>query len=254
MQKNFNDLEGKTVIVTGGNRGIGQEIAIDFAQLGANVIVIARDKDSLDKTLDILNESSGQHTVYALDMTQIDQLSKVIDDIISIYEKIDVLVNNAGINISKPAFEIEENDWENVLDINLKSLFFISKFVGKYMAQEQRGKIVNMASQVGFVGYFDRAPYASSKGGVIQLTKALAVEWAQYNINVNAIAPTFVETELTEKMFKNEAFKEDVLDRILFHKMPKPTDISGAVIYLSSQLSNFVTGETIKIDGGWTAI
>ncbi|MFQ3905299.1 SDR family oxidoreductase [Staphylococcus sp. Mo2-7] len=159
-----------------------------------------------------------------------------------------------GINISKPAFEIEENDWENVLDINLKSLFFISKFVGKYMAQEQRGKIVNMASQVGFVGYFDRAPYASSKGGVIQLTKALAVEWAQYNINVNAIAPTFVETELTEKMFKNEAFKEDVLDRILFHKMPKPTDISGAVIYLSSQLSNFVTGETIKIDGGWTAI
>ncbi|MDN6610325.1 MAG: SDR family oxidoreductase, partial [Staphylococcus equorum] len=115
MQKNFNDLEGKTVIVTGGNRGIGQEIAIDFAQLGANVIVIARDKDSLDKTLDILNESSGQHTDYALDMTQIDQLSKVIDDIISIYEKIDVLVNNAGINISKTAFEIEENDWENVL-------------------------------------------------------------------------------------------------------------------------------------------
>ncbi|RIL39300.1 SDR family oxidoreductase, partial [Mammaliicoccus fleurettii] len=93
-----------------------------------------------------------------------------------------------------------------------------------------------------------------SKGGVIQLTKALAVEWAQYNINVNAIAPTFVETELTEKMFKNEAFKEDVLNRILFHKMQKPTDITVAVIYLSSQLSNFVTGETIKIDGGWTAI
>jgi len=254
LPKNFNDLEGKTVIVTGGNRGIGQEIAIDFAQLGANVIVIARDKNSLNQTLDLLNESRGHHKIYALDITEINEVSTVINDVISIYGKIDVLVNNAGINISKPAFEIDEEDWNKVLDTNLKALFFISKFVGKYMAKEENGKIVNVASQVGFVGYYDRASYASSKGGVIQLTKALAVEWAQYNINVNAIAPTFVETELTEKMFENKTFKEDVLNRILFHKMPQPTDISGAVIYLSSQLSNFVTGETIKVDGGWTAI
>ncbi|RIN10655.1 SDR family oxidoreductase [Staphylococcus xylosus] len=254
MKKNFDDLEGKNIIVTGGNKGIGQQISKDFSELGANVIVIGRDQSSLSETLDLLSENNGNHSIYALDITKINEVEKTIKQIIMSYGTIDVLVNNAGINITKPALEVQEEDWDKVLDINLKASFFVSQFIGKYMTKQKKGKIVNIASQVGFVGYFDRAAYSASKGGVIQLTKSLAVEWAKYNINVNAVAPTFVETSLTEKMFENQDFKEDVLERILFHKLPTPNDISGAVLYLSSQLSNFVTGETIKVDGGWTAI
>ncbi|MHC3757694.1 SDR family NAD(P)-dependent oxidoreductase [Staphylococcus succinus] len=254
MTKGFDDLKGKNIVVTGGNKGIGQQISKDLAEFGANIIVIGRDITSLNETLTILKRNGGYHSIYVLDITKINEVEKTIETIIKNYGTIDVLVNNAGINITKPALEIQEDDWDKVLDINLKSLFFISQFVGKYMSKEGKGKIINIASQVGFVGYFNRAPYASSKGGVIQLTKSLAVEWAKYNINVNAVAPTFVETSLTEKMFENQEFKEDVLERILFHKLPTPNDISGAVLYLSSQLSNFVTGETIKVDGGWTAM
>ncbi|MEY8602186.1 SDR family oxidoreductase [Staphylococcus nepalensis] len=254
LSKSFIDLKNKNVVITGGNKGIGQKIAIDFAELGANVIIIGRDNNALNQTLDILNRYDGNHNAFSLDITKLNKVSETVEQIIAIYKSIDILVNNAGINISKPAFEIEEEDWDKVLELNLKSLFFISKFFGRYMAEEEGGKIINVASQVGFVGYHNRAPYSSSKGGVIQLTKSLAIEWAKYNINVNAIAPTFVETKLTEEMFKDKKFKEDVLNRVLFHKLPKLDDITGAILYLSSNLSNFITGETIKIDGGWTAI
>lgn len=254
LSKSFIDLKNKNVVITGGNKGIGQKIAIDFAELGANVIIIGRDNNALNQTLDILNRYDGNHNAFSLDITKLNKVSETVEQIIAIYKSIDILVNNAGINISKPAFEIEEEDWDKVLELNLKSLFFISKFFGRYMAEEKGGKIINVASQVGFVGYHNRAPYSSSKGGVIQLTKSLAIEWAKYNINVNAIAPTFVETKLTEEMFKDKKFKEDVLNRVLFHKLPKLDDITGAILYLSSNLSNFITGETIKIDGGWTAI
>jgi NAD(P)-dependent dehydrogenase (short-subunit alcohol dehydrogenase family) len=187
-------------------------------------------------------------------MTKINDLYNIINQILKTYKKIDILVNNAGINITKPALEIEESDWDKVLDTNLKSLFFISKFIAKNMIEQSKGKIVNMASQVGFVGYFNRSSYASSKGGVIQLTKTLAIEWADNNINVNAVAPTFVETDLTKNMLQSPEFTEDILNRILFHKMPKADDISNTVLFLSSDLSDFITGETIKVDGGWTAI
>ena len=156
------------------------------------------------------------------------------------------MINNAGVNIAKPAMDVTEDDWDTVLDLNLKTAFFATQAAAKYMLSQKSGKIINIASQMAFVGYYKRAAYLLSKGGLVQLTKALAVEWAQQGINVNAVAPTFVETEFTEKMFQDVAFKNDVESRILLNGISKAKDVSGAVLYLASDLANFVTGETIR--------
>ncbi|MCM3568959.1 glucose 1-dehydrogenase [Neobacillus mesonae] len=255
MKQHFSDLQNKTVIVTGGSKGIGQSIAQSFAELNANVVIIGRSQDALEQTLALLQEFDGNHKAFAADVNDINRVQSIIGEVVQQYGKIDVLVNNAGVNIPKPALEVTEEDWDRILDTNLKSVFFISQAVGKHMIESgTKGRIINIASQMSFVGYIKRAAYCSSKGGVVQLTKALAVEWASYGINVNAVAPTFVETEFTAAMFTDKAFKKDVESRILLGKMPKAKDITGAVLYLASDLADFVTGETIKVDGGWTAI
>ncbi|WP_080871995.1 SDR family NAD(P)-dependent oxidoreductase [Oceanobacillus timonensis] len=252
---NFSEFKNKTVIVTGGSKGIGKDIALSFAKSGANVIVTGRNKEHLNHFLPELEAFNGNHKTIAADVNHIQKMREIIDEIAMEYGTIDILVNNAGANIAKPALEVSEEDWDTVLDTNLKSVFFLCQAVGKHMMeQNKKGRIINIASQMSFVGYFKRAAYCSSKGGVVQLTKALAVEWAENGINVNAVAPTFVKTDLTKEMFADEAFKKDVENRILLDNMPKPGDISGAVLYLASHLANFVTGETIKVDGGWTAI
>jgi len=255
MNPYFSDLQNKTVIVTGGSKGIGKEIALSFARLNANVIILGRNQKALDQALIELQAIHRHNKAFQVDVNDIKGVQKIVAKIIEYYGTVDVLVNNAGINIPKPAIEVTEEDWDKVIDTNLKSLFFISQAVAKQMIkQESGGRVINIASQMSFVGYYKRAAYCSSKGGVVQLTKALAVEWATHKINVNAVAPTFIETELTSKMFEDEEFKKDVESRILLGKLPKSGDISGAVLYLASNLANFVTGETIKVDGGWTAI
>lgn len=255
MSMYFSDLQNKTIFVTGGSKGIGKEIALSFAKLDANVIIVGRNKEALDQTLGELEAFHGQHKAVGVDVNDIVGMRKIVEEVVSEFGSVDVLVNNAGINIPKPALEVTEEDWDQVLDTNLKASFFFSQAVAKHMIeQKKKGRIINIASQMSFVGYIKRAAYCSSKGGVVQLTKALAVEWAKYDINVNAVAPTFVETEFTAGMFEDEDFKKDVESRILLGRLPKPKDISGAVLYLASNLSDFVTGETIKVDGGWTSI
>lgn len=250
----FSEMEGKVVVVTGGNSGIGREIALEFSKLGSKVIAIGRNMDSLEKTKSLLDKNGEESSIIQLDISNIEEMRNKVENIYTKYNKIDVLINSAGINITKDAFDVTEEDWDKVLDTNLKAMFFMSQAVGEIMKENGGGKIINLASQMSFIGYVKRAAYGSSKGGVVQLTKALAVEWAKYNINVNAIAPTFVETKLTENMFEDEIFKKDVYSRILFDDLPKPSDIVGGVLYLSSDLSKYVTGETIKIDAGWTVL
>lgn len=255
MNTYFADLQNKTVIVTGGSKGIGKEIALSFARLNANVIILGRNQKALDHALNDLQAIHKNNKAFQVDVNDLKNVKNIVAKIIDYYGTVDVLVNNAGINIPKPAIEVTEEDWDQVIDTNLKSLFFISQaFAKQLIKQKSGGRIINIASQMSFVGYYKRAAYCSSKGGVVQLTKALAVEWAAHKINVNAVAPTFIETELTSKMFEDEDFKKDVESRILLGKLPKAEDISGAVLYLASNLANFVTGETIKVDGGWTAI
>ncbi|TQR09267.1 SDR family NAD(P)-dependent oxidoreductase [Psychrobacillus soli] len=254
MQPFFSELANKTVIVTGGSKGIGKDIALTFAKLNANVVISGRSETALNEALGELHTLNKKCIAVQGDMSDIAVVKDLIDQAASEFGTVDVLVNNAGVNIAKPAMEVTEEDWDTVLDLNLKSAFFASQAAAKYMLAQKSGKIINIASQMAFVGYFKRAAYCSSKGGLVQMTKALAVEWAKLGIRVNAVAPTFVETEFTEKMFEDEAFKQDVESRILLEGLSQPQDVSGAVLYLASNLANFVTGETLKVDGGWTTI
>ncbi|MFJ5769295.1 SDR family NAD(P)-dependent oxidoreductase [Psychrobacillus sp. NPDC093180] len=254
MQPFFSELANKTIIVTGGSKGIGKDIALTFAKLNANVVISGRSETALNETLSELHAFNENCIAVQGDMSDIAVVKDLIDQAAATFGTVDVLVNNAGVNIAKPAMEVTEEDWDTVLDLNLKSAFFASQAAAKYMLAQKSGKIINIASQMAFVGYYNRAAYCSSKGGLVQMTKALAVEWAKLGIKVNAVAPTFVETEFTEKMFADEAFKKDVDNRILLEGLSKPEDVSGAVLYLASNLANFVTGETLKVDGGWTSI
>lgn len=254
MNNFFSELEHKTVIVTGGSKGIGKDIALTFAKLNANVVISGRNGMVLEETLKELHGYNKRCMAVQGDLSKMENINNLIETTVKEFGTIDILINNAGVNIAKPALEVTENDWDTVLDLNLKSVFFTSQAAAKFMSDQKNGKIINIASQMAFVGYYNRAAYCSSKGGLVQLTKALAVEWAKLGINVNAVAPTFIETELTAKMFEDEDFKRDVENRILLKGLSQPKDISGAVLYLASDLANFVTGETLKVDGGWTAI
>lgn len=250
----FTDLHGQKVIVTGGSKGIGRDIALSFAKLGAKVIITGRDLEALSATADQLKELQPDCSYIKCDMQEVKSIYEMIDEAWIRLEGLDVLVNNAGVNIPKPAMEVTEKDWDCVLDTNLKGTFFSSQRAGKYMIPQNRGKIINIVSQMAFVGYVKRASYCSSKGGAVQLTKALAIEWAPHNIKVNAVAPTFIETDFTKKMFEDQAFYQDVVSRIPLGKLARPSDVTGSVLFLASDMSDFITGETIRVDGGWTAI
>lgn len=250
----FTDLTGQKVIVTGGSKGIGRDISLAFAKLGAKVIITGREETALSATSEQLKEHQLDCSYIVCDMQDVKSIYEMIDEAYLRMNGLDILINNAGVNIPKPALEVSEEDWDTVLDTNLKGVFFSSQRAGKYMHQNRKGKIINIVSQMAFVGYVKRASYCSSKGGAVQLTKALAVEWAPYNIKVNAVAPTFIETDFTKKMFEDQDFYQDVLGRIPLGKLARPSDVTGSVLFLASEMADFITGETIRVDGGWTAI
>lgn len=250
----FSELTGQKVLVTGGNKGIGKDIALAFAKLGADVVIAGRDEATLISAVEELRSCNSKCSFVKADMLQVESIRNMVDFAQEYLGGLDVVVNNAGINIPKPALEVTEEDWDRVLDTNLKGTFFCAQQAGKYMIPKNKGKIINIVSQMAFVGYVKRSAYCSSKGGAVQLTKALAVEWAPYQIKVNAVAPTFIQTELTEKMFDDQSFYQDVMSRIPLGTLAKPSDVTGAVLFLASDLANFITGETIRVDGGWTAI
>jgi len=250
----FSELKGKKVLVTGGSKGIGKDIALAFVKQGADVVITGRNEADLVSTTNELRQIHPNAFYLKGDMQDIQIVYEMVDNVVSTLGNIDILINNAGINIPKPALEVTEKDWNQVIDTNLKGTFFCAQRVGKHMIEQGRGKIINMVSQMAFVGYIKRSVYCSSKGGAVQLTKALAVEWAPYNVRVNAVAPTFIETDFTREMFEDREFYQDVVARIPLGKLAQPSDVTGAVLFLASDLAHFITGETIKVDGGWTAI
>lgn len=245
-------LEGQAAIVTGASKGIGRKIAVALARAGADVAVVARSGNELAEVADEIGRLGRKVLAVPMDLFRVQDIPGKVDAIHDHFGKIDILINNAGMNIRKPALDVTEDDWDQVLDLNLKSAFFMSQAVARRMIPLGRGKIVNMSSQLALVGHYDRAAYCASKGGLSQLTRALAIEWAQYRINVNAIAPTFTETPLTKTMLENRDFREEVVSRIPLGRLGTEDDLLGATLYLSSAASDLVTGQTLVVDGGWT--
>lgn len=254
MTKRF-DLDGQVAVVTGSGSGIGKELAIGLAEAGADLVIteLPGREEFARETVNMV-ESLGKKAIsVTLDITDVNSIQLMVEKIKESFHKIDILVNNAGIIIRKPSFEVTEDDWDRVMDVNLRGTFFTSQAIGKVMRDGGGGKIVNIASINGVVGFHERAAYCASKAGVVNLTRVLAIDWAEYGINVNAIGPNYLMTPLTEKIFANDEFRNDVLYRTPMKKIGTPEDIIGAVIYLASSASDFVTGQTIMVDGGWTA-
>lgn len=249
-------LDGKIALVTGAGSGIGEAVAQAVAEAGADCVATElpdrmRDLDSVCAEIDRLGRKALPMPLRLPDLESIDALvSRVVDEM----GRIDILVNNAGVNIPRAALELSEEEWDGVLDVNLKGLFFLSQRVAREMVETGGGKIVNMASQNGVVGYYKRAAYCSSKAGVVNLTRVLAIEWAEHGINVNAVGPTFILTPLTQSTFDDPALRQDLLQRIPKGRVGQPQDVVGSVVFLASAAADMITGHTLLVDGGWTAL
>jgi 2-deoxy-D-gluconate 3-dehydrogenase len=246
-------FDNKVAVVTGAGGGIGSACAELLAASGAKVALIDCDSERLAVATMRIQEK-GIAKGYLLDVSNIPEINPIITKIRQELGEVDILVCIAGVNIFKPAHEFTEADWDAILDVNAKGLFFCNQAVAvQSMIPRKGGVIMNMSSQMGLVGGPKRAPYCASKGAVIQLTRAEAVDWAPFNIRVNAIAPTFVLTGMTEGILKEPGFRAYVLDNILFHRLATANDIATAVCFLVSDEANMITGSVLPVDGGWTA-
>jgi 2-deoxy-D-gluconate 3-dehydrogenase len=247
------DLDGKVAIVTGASKGIGYDLARAIAHAGAKVIVTARDLDALNQLINIIQSEGGEAFALQLDISNITQINAVVTEVVQRFGRVDILVNNAGLGFNHDAVDVSEADWDDMMNVNLKGLFFMCQAVGKQMLAQKYGRIINMSSQAGQVGILRHAVYCATKGGVNQLTRVLALEWSPHNITVNAVAPTFIRTPGTAERLDTPAFAADVLSRLPIGHVGNTMDVAGAVIYLASAAAALVTGTILLVDGGWTA-
>lgn len=246
------ELQGKVALVTGASKGLGKALAMAMAKAGADLALCARNLDDLLQAKADVETLGRQAAAFPMDV--LDQLSiqTAVTSALKIFGKIDILINNAGINIRKPLLEIQEEEWDLVLSTNLKGYFLVAKAVVPDMINRKKGKVINMASILGTVGLENQSPYASSKGGVIQLTKVMALEWARYNITVNAIGPTYFETPLVAALRNDPERFRFINERTPMGRWGQPEELEGVAIFLASRASDFITGQTIFVDGGWT--
>ncbi len=247
------DLSEKIAVVTGAGRGLGLDISLALARYGAHVVACSRTESELETVAEKIRAMGRQAITVPMDVSHIRSIRIMVDHAVEAFGRIDILVNNAGINRPQRAEDVTEDNWDQVMNTNLKGLFFCAQAVGRVMISQKKGKIINISSDAGTVGIPDRAAYCASKGGVNLVTKVLAIEWAQHHINVNAIAPAFIETPLTEPMLKDPSFNKYVLENTPLGRVGKPKDVSSAVVFLASEASDYMTGHILLIDGGWTA-
>ena len=246
-------LDNKVAIVTGAASGIGLACSNLLAKSGAKVALVDINPDGLVEATKAVQEK-GTAKSYQLDVTDVPAIASTVSSIRQELGEIDILVCSAGINIPKLAHEVTEAEWDAVLTVNTKGLFFCNQAVAvQSMMPRKSGVIVNIASQMGLVGGPKRAPYCASKGGVILLTYAEAVEWAPYNIRINAVAPTFIRTPLSEKFLSDPEFMSYVMENIPLGRLATVGDVAAAVCFLVSDEANMITGTTLSVDGGWTA-
>jgi 2-deoxy-D-gluconate 3-dehydrogenase len=250
-------VDGRIALVTGAGSGLGQAIAIGLAQAGADVALteLPGREAAAGQTVQAIEAAGRRAGAWTLDVTRLAAIGGVVEQVRGRLGRIDILVNNAGINIPRLALDVTEEDWDRVLNVNLKGAFFMAQAAARQaLVPQGGGKIINIASQNGVVGFHHRAAYCSSKAGLVNLTRVLALEWARFGITVNAVGPTFIDTPLTRPMFEDPAFRDEVVSRIPLGRIGRPEDVAGAVVYLASPAADLVTGHTLLVDGGWTAI
>jgi len=247
------DVNGKVAIVTGGSRGIGRSIAIGLAKAGADVVATSRNIESVKAVTTEIEQLGRRSIAISTDASRKESIENLVNKTYEEFGKIDILINNAGISHDfKGAESITDEDWDNVINLNLRGQFLCCQEVGKHMRKRKYGKIVNVVSIVGQVGFAKQIVYAAAKAGFIAITKTLALEWSKYNITVNALAPGFVETDMTSSL-KGSKVEERLLRRIAMRRFGKPEEVVGAAIYLSSDASSYTNGVVITVDGGYLA-
>jgi NAD(P)-dependent dehydrogenase (short-subunit alcohol dehydrogenase family) len=247
-------LKGRTAIVTGGSKGLGEAIALSMADAGANLVLTGRDEASLSKVAEAVKAKGVKCLPMKIDVLKTADIKEMTDKTLAEFGKIDILVNNAGINVVKPLLKITEEDWDRVLDTNLKGYFLCAQAVAPYMIEQKSGCIINNASVFGRTGFMNLSPYIASKGGVVQLTKAMAVEWARFNVRAVCIAPSYIVTEMAKRDIEaNPKVLEQNLKKIPMRRGGEPREVGDVCVFLASDAASFVTGETIAIDGGWLA-
>lgn len=247
------DLSGKVALITGASRGIGRAIALALAEAGADVALASRSIEALDRVAGEARAFGRRATVIPTDVTSVEQIRAMVDRTVETLGRIDVLVNAAGVGARKPTVDLTEAEFDQVYDANIKSVTFACAAAGRHFLEQRSGKIINIASLTTTIGLPGRSLYGPTKGAVGQLTRALAVEWGPYGVCVNAIAPGWIDTQLSGPVLRNPEFRAEVVKRTPLGRVGEPEDLGGAAVFLASSASDFVTGQILYVDGGFIA-
>jgi NAD(P)-dependent dehydrogenase (short-subunit alcohol dehydrogenase family) len=252
MSHNFFDLTGRVAVVTGASRGLGQYLSRALGRAGAKLVITSRRAGDCDQFLDELTGLGIEAKALTLDVRERESIAAFAPAAEAAYGKVDILVNNAGCNIRKPAFEVTWEDWNTILDTNLRGPFFVAQAIARGMVHRGYGRIINIGSVTSVFGYSGLAPYGASRGGIRQLTMSLADDWGRYGVTVNTLAPGWFETEQNKVMYEDETWVEYLKERIPLNRPGSPDDLDGAVVFLASEASRYITGQTLLVDGGIT--
>ncbi|MFH0915513.1 MAG: glucose 1-dehydrogenase [bacterium] len=248
------DLSGKTALVTGSTRGIGRGLALGLARQGADLIVTSRNQKDCELTAEEIRALGRVVLARSCDVTDRQSVQDLATAVLGEFGRIDILVNNAGTALTKPAEDLTEEDWDRVIDVDLKGVFLCSTIFGRHMIAQRAGKIINIASMLGLVADKQILPYCVAKGGVVQMTRAHALEWAKYNIQVNALCPGYVKTPMNEAdIMGNERIYSHIIGKMPMRRLGEVGELIGPLVFLASDASSYMTGQTLVIDGGWTA-
>lgn len=247
-------LDGRVALITGAGKGLGEHIAGAFAEAGAHVVAVGREGAALERVASEIRRSGMLITPMVSDVLHTEGLSRFVLEVEEKVGPVDILVNNAGTNIQQDAVDVDEASWDQVLDLNLKATFFLSQAVGKRMLDSGRpGRIINIASQIGAVGFYKRSAYAASKGGLVQMSKVMALEWAPHGIRVNCVGPTFIDSPLAREMMSDPVIADEVMRRLPIGRLGQASEVAAATVFLATDGADLITGHHLLVDGGWTA-